>query len=1108
MKTLGIDLGTNSLGWCLIETNGEPLWSDEGSIVDIGTRIFGDGREPKSGTSLAVDRRAARAMRRRRDRYLSRRGALLRTLTEYGLMPADDDARRQLVKETNDGKSKGGGTTRPGKPGDISTSVHGLRARALSEELTPHQIGRLLFNLNQRRGFKSNRKTDKRDNDQGKIEIGVNRLGDAIREAGAATFGQFLHGRRLEGKSVRTRLRPETGEDAKGVGYEFYPSRAELEREFDLVCEAQAAYHPDLLGDERVAHLRSIIFYQRPLKPVLPGQCSYNPAEKRLPKVHPLFQAFRLYKEVNELALVGEDQQARKLTVEQRDTLVRQLHAKKKPAFETLRKALKLGSEFRFNKESDTRKEMLGDEIYIAMSSKTCFGNRWADFGVDRQWEILSRLREEEDPFALHEWLLENCGLNDEQAKAVARVQLPEGFGRLGRTALEALTDALKNEVDDKGFVITEAEAARRCGYNHSDKSDPDFPGHGLLPNYQEVLERHIPPGTGNPGDVYDVFKGRITNPSVHIALNQLRRVVNALIRRHGKPDRIAIELGRELKLSDRQKEEVDRTIRKNTREAEERSKKLAELGQVDTGYNRLRLKLWEELNRDQPENRVCIYCDKPIAARFIFDQTQVDVDHILPYSKTLDDGEGNKVLCHTHCNRQKRNRAPADVAEWAGRYDEVLARAGALPKNKRWRFARDAMERFADEEGFLARQLTDMQYGARMALTYLASLYPTEEADAEGVLRRHSRVRALPGRMTEMLRRRWGLNELLPDHNIFGSDTVKEKNRKDHRHHAIDAFVIACTSRSLIQKIATASGALEREGAERVVANLSDPWPGFREELCAAVNAAVVSHRPDHGTVSRAGYAAGKGQTAGKLHNDTAYGLTKDKEGNDRVVRRRAITDLKSPNDIEAIRDDQLREALLAATYGLSGRDFENAVHAFAKQETLAGKPNPFKGLRRVRVLETQIMLVPVKDDQGKTYKAYLPGGNYRYDVWQLPDGRWDADVISMFEAHQPGYVSKIRTTHHNPKRVLSLMIGDMVAYDDPKSGERVIARVRKFDQRNKQIYLDAHNETGKLDERHADANDPFRNFSKTPNALKLINARQVRVDEIGRVFDPGPRG
>jgi len=73
------------------------------------------------------------------------------------------------------------------------------------------------------------------------------------------------------------------------------------------------------------------------------------------------------------------------------------------------------------------------------------------------------------------------------------------------------------------------------------------------------------------------------------------------------------------------------------------------------------------------------------------------------------------------------------------------------------------------------------------------------------------------------LLRRKWGLNELLPDHNIGGGDTVKEKNRKDHRHHAIDAFVIACTSRSLILKIQTASRALEELGTEKVMGEVKE---------------------------------------------------------------------------------------------------------------------------------------------------------------------------------------------------------------------------------------------------------------------------------------------
>jgi CRISPR-associated endonuclease Csn1 len=1105
VKTIGIDLGTDSLGWCLIETKGEPLEFLDGSILAIGSRIFGNGREPKSGASLAVDRRAARAMRRRRDRYLSRRAALLKTLTNYGLMPEDEDARKALLGETGDSKSKDGGPKRLGKLPDLSTSVHGLRARALSEKLSPHQVGRVLFHLNQRRGFKSNRKTDKRGNEQGKIESGIGRLDKAMREAKAETFGQFLHGRRLGGASVRTRLRAETGENAKGDGYDFYPSRQALEDEFDIICDSQAAHHPDLLTEERIAHLRDIIFYQRPLKPVQAGRCSYNQAETRLPKAHPRFQTFRLYKEVNELALVCEDQQTRKLTPEQRDKLISELHSKKTASFKALRGRLKLGPEFRFNKESETRDKLLGDEIYVSMADKACFGNRWADFDADRQWQILSKLREEEDPAKLHEWLLMQ-GLTSEQAKAVAKLHLPEGFGRLGATALASLTDALKNEVDDKGLVITEAEAAKRCGYNHSNKSDPNFPGNPLLPHYQEVLERHIPPGTGNPDDVYDVFKGRITNPSVHIALNQLRRVVNALIRQYGQPDRIAIELGRDLKLSDKQKEDVDRIIRKNTREAEERSKKLAELGQPDTGYNRLRLKLWEELNKDQPLNRVCVYSGEPITASMLF-TPEVDVDHILPYSKTLDDSEANKILCRTKANRQKRNRAPADVAEWAGRYDDILARATVLPRNKAWRFARDAMEKFADQEGFLARQLTDMQYGSRMALTYLASLYPTEEADAEGVLRRHSRVRALPGRMTEMLRRKWSLNELLPDHNIAGNDPVKEKNRKDHRHHAIDAFVIACTSRSLIQKIATASAALERDGAERVVEKIADPWQGFREELREKVNASVVSHRPDHGTVSRAGYAKGKGQTAGKLHNDTAYGLTgeKDEKGNDLVVSRKLLSAFKAAKDLDGIRDKHLRETLQQATYGLSGRDFEQAILDFSKRRILDGKDNPFTGLRHARVIEP-LKTIAIRDKSGKAYKGYKGDSNYRYDVWRLADGKWVSEVVTMFDAHQPDWQSVIREAHPTAKKVLSLKQDDLVAVDG-SAGDRLIHRVVKFNTAG-QLYLAPHNEAGALKARDADPHDPFKYVSKAASGLKTLNARQVRVDEIGRVFDPGPRG
>ncbi|MBN8963881.1 MAG: hypothetical protein J0H89_00545 [Rhizobiales bacterium] len=465
---------------------------------------------------------------------------------------------------------------------------------------------------------------------------------------------------------------------------------------------------------------------------------------------------------------------------------------------------------------------------------------------------------------------------------------------------------------------------------------------------------------------------------------------------------------------------------------------------------------------------------------------------------------KANRLLCCTACNREKKNRAPADVPQWRARYGEILARVTTLPKNKQWRFAEGAMARFGEEEDFLARQLTDMQYISRLALTYLAHLYDYEEVDLDGVYKRHGRVRALPGRMTEMLRRQWALNELLHGHNLTGGDMTKPKNRLDHRHHAIDAIVIACTSRALIQRLATASAQAEERAAERVVARIATPWPTFREDVRAAVGAIVVSHKPDHGTVSREGYARGRGQTAGKLHNDTAYGPTddKDEKGNALVVRRIPITGIKSAADIKKIRTNahghsELRDRLAEATSGLEGKAFEQAVADFVKGDA------KFKGIRHVRITEVENP-VWVTHGDGRHKKGYLPGGNDRFDVWELPDGKWDAEVVTTFDAHRPDFVPRMRRDNHNARKIMSLKKGDMVAYDDPGGGGRIIAIVRKFDQRNKQLYLDAHNEAGNLDQREKEKT--YKPLRPMPNPLKKYRPRQVRVDEIGQVSDPGP--
>lgn len=1072
---LGGDLGTNSFGWAAIKLDEE---NKPCSILAIGSRIFSDGRDPKSGASLAVDRRDARAMRRRRDRFQQRQRALLKHLTRDGLFPADPAERRALQ----------------------GLDPFELRARALDEVLPLHQIGRAFFHLNQRRGFKSNRKADRKANDDtGKIAIGVGRLEQAIAESGARTFGEFLHRRRAGALNpnavplVRTRLRPETGEEAKGDGYDFYPSRGLIEDEFREIWEAQASHHPDALTPDVHHRLFEIVFRQRPLKAPQVGTCTLRAGEKRLPKAHPLFQRRRLLEELNALMIVRPGEKAERLTPEERDLLFLKLKDKAKVSFESLRKVLRLNPDVRFNKESENRTDLKGDEVAALMSAKTRFGMLWVHLSPEAQWAVIERqgaVESDEDDRAFRDWLATEHGLSPDQAQAVAAVHLPQGYGRFGMTATTALIETLRYGTNEDGRVLVYSEAVERAGLgHHSDFRTGEI--HAELPYYGVALERHIMPGTGEPTDPEEMRIGRLTNPTVHIGLNQLRRVVNALIRTYGPPAEIAIELARELKLTDDDKKRLNRENNENRLAAERRSEKLIALGQPDTGANRALLKLWEELNPGNVLDRRCIYTGQQISIEMLF-SSAVDVDHILPFSDTLDDSNGNKIVCMREANRIKRKRSPYEAWGHTVQWEEIAARAAQLPRNKRWRFEPDAMERFKEKGGFLARHLVDTQYLARLAHEYLASLYP-EQGEGSG------HVWVSPGRLTEMVRRKLGLNDLLPDHNFAGAD--QPKNRLDHRHHAIDAAVIAIVDRSMLQKIARTSGQEGAEGRERII--VPEPWENFRDDLRTAVNAITVSHRPDHGTTTKAG------STAGRLHNDTAYGLTKetDARGNSIVVHRVPLESLKKVADLDRVRDPDLKAALQRATEGLESKAFEKAISEFPKLQW-----HPYPDIRRLRIVEP-LTVIPIRDKTGRIYKGYKGDSNYRYDVWEMPDGNWVtswkdregnnlSSIVSMFDAHQSTGQPR---PHPAARKVLSLHQNDLLAIERD-GGERKLMRVVKFGQ-NGQITLAEPQEAGDLKRRDAISvdDDPFKYFAPTCGGLKRARARQVRIDELGRVLDPG---
>lgn len=1052
MKRLGLDIGTTSIGWCLIE-------NDE-RIVDIGVRIFSDGRDPKSGASLAVDRRDARAMRRRRDRYLGRRSAFLRTLIEHGLMPADADEAK-LVAERD---------------------PYDLRKRALSERLEPHEIGRALFHLNQRRGFKSNRKAERKakPGEEGKIAGGAKVLDRAMAEAGADTLGQFLADR----ETRRVRLNSENQE------YDFYPQRRHIEYEFARIWEAQARHHPALLTETARVALHRILFFQRPLKEQEVGYCTFAglsgvPAiERRLPKAHPLFQQRRLYEEVNQLRIVSAGAVDRPLTRDERDALILKLQDKKKVSFQSLAKVIKLDDGERFNKESESRKHLAGDEIRAELGDKKRFGTRWLHFSQDEQLRIIDRLQNEEDPEILLAWLKGEYALDDAAAEAIANAHLPEGYGRFGETATRRLLDALK--VD----VITYDKAAQAADFHHSDHRTGEVLNR--LPYYGKILTREIAPGKEEYGDADERRYGKITNPTVHIGLRQLQKLVNAIIAVHGRPDQIVVELARELKLNDKQKDDHKKRIKRDTDAAIARGEKLRAEGFADTGANRMLLRLWEELSPGNPLDRRCPYCGDPIGIRQLF-SGEADIDHVIPYSRSLDDSAGNKVVVHRRCNQMKGNKTPHE--RWGhdeDRWEMISAHVARLHKSKQWRFGPGAMERVNGEQGFLARQLTDTQYLSRIAGKYLRSLYATGD---EG------RVDVIPGRMTAMLRRRWGLNSLLPDHNYVENEhSNAPKNRLDHRHHAIDAAVAAVTTLGLMQEIAHCAGRAEEKDLDRLFENLPQPWEGFREQLDERLLRVTVSHKPDHGRKGRP--STHRDVTAGRLHNDTAYGLTGEVAADGKtpiVVHRVPLMSLKPGDLIDPIRipDKALRDALYAATRDRSGKDFEQALARFAKQHPI------FKGIRRVRVREP-LNVIGIRDRNGRIYKAYKGDSNARWELWRLPDGGIKTIVVTMFEAHKSDGDTR---PHPAAKRLLNLRQNDLVAIER-NGNPREILRVAGFNVAGR-LTLAGANESGNLKERDGLSNDldPFKYVYLQGRSVLKAKVRQVRIDPLGRVFDPGPR-
>ncbi len=1008
--TLGLDLGANSIGWAVVGRN---------SLLAAGVRVFPEGvdRDKSGEKSKNEQRRIARGMRRQLARRAHRKRKLKSCLRTAGLWPTDASEVESLEK----------------------LDPYLLRRQALGERLEAYEIGRVLIHLNQRRGFLSNRKTDRtRKKEEKGMLAEISGLAEMIADSGQQTLGAYFAS--MRDRHALTRVRGQ------------HTRRDMFRREFAAIWTKQKEFHPLLLTDELRKKLddpssdgtwlhRGIIFGQRRMywpKSVV-GQCELEPKKKRCHKADRIAQRFRLLQEVNNLRLLDStDGWERALFPDEREKLIDILERAKDAKFEKIKKKLGLHEHVRFNYENAERDKLLGMPSDTAMANKNVFGKQWYDRSEEERNDIVRAvIAGDEDVIrrrASAVW-----GLDDLKIEALLDLDLGEGYSSLSKEAIEKLLPHL-----EKGLPLMTRDdtpcALRQAGY--------------LRPDQREVNQQDaLPPP---PPD--------ITNPIVRQGLFEVRKLINAIIREYGKPARIHIELTREVKGTAEQRAKMLKENKNRQNARDTAANEIRSMGVRVTREAIDRYLLWAE------QNRLCVYSGKPISQAQLFGG-EVHVDHILPRHRSLDNSMMNRVVCFREENHNKGDRTPH---EWlAGidpdKYARLLQHARNLPYPKLKRFRQQDVVL----DDFVSRQLTDTAYITRKVHEYIQCL----GAD----------VVCTKGQLTADLRRHWGLNEVLRH------DDVNLKNRDDHRHHAVDAIVTALMTRSRLQQL---SKLYTREGMPSD--GLPAPWgtpDTFRADVERVVNAINVSHR-----VRRKVAGALHEETiygpASKPHRAQSNGerpWAKDWiEDSTRFVYRKPL-DALTLAMIDDIRDRTIREIVIArlAEFGLAPNEKKQIPNeVWAKPLTMPSGTV----IKKVRLLKGDESIRPIR--HGACFVK--PGSTHHLTLFCTTSARKSmervAEFVPMLEAirrvrNEEPIIRRKHATIPSAEFWMSLSKNEMVLL---KHHER--EDLYRFDtaaSTTGQMWFRHHTAAGKSSEK-------LGVVSKSPMTFE---GRKVVVDVLGRI-------
>ena len=780
--SIGLDCGIASVGFAVMEldSNDEPS-----RIIKLGSRIFDKAENPKDGASLALPRREARGTRRRIRRHHHRLERIRYMLVSDGII-SQNELDNLFSGQLED--------------------IYYLRCKALDNSLTNEEFARVLIHLAQRRGFKSNRKSDKKDDDAGKLLSAVSENQITMQENNYRTVGEMFYKDSKYSECKRN----------KAESYKATVSRDMIENEAHLIFEAQRGFNNAFADESIEGKYINILLSQRPfdLGPgeespyagnqieKMIGNCSLIDGEKRAPKASYSFQLFSLWQNINHIKIISQSGESRGLSDSERLSIFNLCHKSPSVNYEKIRKELDLSTDFFFNSLS------YGENDYSEIEKKAKFDYLSCYHQIRKVLDKLNKgyitslsveeinaigyaftVFKNDDQISEH---LSNNGIDKEAINIL--LENIKSFSKFGHISVKAC-DMLIPHLE-KG--LTYDKACEAAGF--------DFRGHSgfeksfLLPAVSSELED-------------------ITNPIVRRAVSQTIKVVNCIIREQGhSPAYINIELARELSKTFQERNDIEKKNKENRAVNERIIKRFAEEfnNPNPTGIDIVKLKLYDEQNGVDP------YTQKHFDISRLFDIGYVDVDHIIPYSISFDDSYNNKVLTFSSENRQKGNRIPlAYLKEKDADNFKVWVNSTYKNINKRKNLLKEKID---EDESFKERNLNDTKYLSKVLYNYINDHLVFEEYK-----NRKKHVRTVNGRVTAYMRKRWGISKIREDGDL---------------HHAVDASVIACITDGMIQRVTNYSKYRElqysdSEEASFVVDNNGEiidtfplPYPNFRKEL------------------------------------------------------------------------------------------------------------------------------------------------------------------------------------------------------------------------------------------------------------------------------------